>query len=96
MHTLSVMHSMNLRCPYDLGVCGPDDWGWNRQMNWSELIGDGITTFVIHPYEIGKAAGELIIERLENPDGEKKMLHHPDRYCLSEFHSAQKRGLIPK
>ena len=73
MHTLSVMHSMNLRCPYDLGVCGPDDWGWNRQMNWSELIGDGITTFVIHPYEIGKAAGELIIERLENPDGEKKM-----------------------
>ena len=39
----------------------------------AELIGDGITTFVIHPYEIGKAAGELIIERLENPDGEKKM-----------------------
>lgn len=72
VHILSVMHAMGLRCPANLGICGPDDWGWNHQMNWTELIGDGITTCVIHPYEVGKAAGELIIERLNNHGGEKQ------------------------
>ena len=68
IHVLHAIRELGLRVPDEIGVCGPDDWSWTRQMNWPDLVTPGISTFVVHAYDIGVKVAELLLERIANPE----------------------------
>ncbi|HEX6021157.1 MAG TPA: LacI family DNA-binding transcriptional regulator [Solirubrobacter sp.] len=57
-----VLAERGLRCPDDLSVVGFND------MPFSERFNPPLTTIRIPHYEIGAAAADLLLERLQNPD----------------------------
>lgn len=56
---LQMLHELHWSIPDEIGIYGYDDWGWG------ELIQPGITVIQQDPYEMGKKAAELLIDRLE-------------------------------
>ncbi len=66
---LEALKTLNINFPQDIGVCGYDDWGW------TSLIGDGITVVDLPAYDIGKNAGEILINRIENKMKNKEPIH---------------------
>ena len=68
LHTAAVIKSLGLSMPYDVGLCGFDDWSWSSGVSWAELFTPGITTFVASSRKIGEKAVELLLERMVNPD----------------------------
>lgn len=64
MHMLGAVQRLGLSMPGQIGVCGPDDWSWDKLMNWTDLIAPGITSFSIDAYQVGLASGRLMLQRL--------------------------------
>ncbi|GGL65861.1 LacI family DNA-binding transcriptional regulator [Sporolactobacillus putidus] len=56
---LQILHELRWSIPEEIGIYGYDDWGWG------ELIPPGITVIQQDPYEMGRKAAELLIDRLE-------------------------------
>ena len=56
-----------LRIPEDIGLCGPEDWGWENDMNWPNLLVPHVTTTVIPSIDIGYQAAELLLKKIEEP-----------------------------
>lgn len=77
MHLLGTIQDMELRFPDDLGLCGPDDWGWDRQYSMSPLEYPGITAFMVHPSEIGSEAANMLLRMLQDPSAEKQDILFP-------------------
>lgn len=71
MHVIAAIHSMGLSIPKQIGVCGPNDWGWDAQIDWPSIITPGITTITVHPYEIGCAVARALLKRIAEPEAEK-------------------------
>src|SRR5215213_3467739 len=61
-----VFAERELRCPEDVSVVGFND------MPFAARFQPPLTTIRIPHYEIGKAAGELMLERLQDPDAEPR------------------------
>lgn len=61
VHVLAVIRQMHLQIPEDIGLCGPDDWGADRRIDWLALAGIGITTFAMHPYLVGSTAAQALL-----------------------------------
>ncbi len=59
----------------NVGLCGPDDWGWAHRLgwNWTDTLGSGITTFETDPYAMGLEAARLMLERIADPAGKKQV-----------------------
>jgi LacI family transcriptional regulator len=57
-----VFAARGIRCPQDIAVVGFND------MPFSERFNPPLTTIRIPHYEIGAAAAELLLERLQDPD----------------------------
>lgn len=49
---------LGLSIPNDIGVCGFDDWGWNK------VVGSGISAISLPSYEIGNKCAEILISRI--------------------------------
>ena len=52
-----------------VGLCGPDEWEWARQMGWDwagEFAG-GITTLESYPAKMGEKAARLLLRRIASP-----------------------------
>lgn len=77
LHILNAVHSMGIRMPEDLGVCGYDDWGWLPSMGWASMIDKGITALVTQPHLLGKYSAEILLERINNPENPKKSIPVP-------------------
>ena len=58
---------IGMSVPNEIGVCGPEDIGWNSAMNWPNLISPSITTFDLEPQIMGKKAAELLVSKINNP-----------------------------
>ena len=58
---LETIHSMGLRIPQDIAIIGFDD------MVWSNSLNPPISAVRQPAWEIGKRAGELLIQRIEEP-----------------------------
>lgn len=58
---LEVINSRKLRIPQDIAILGFDD------MNWSNALNPPLTAVRQPAYEIGKRAGELLIQRIKDP-----------------------------
>lgn len=69
-HISGVLDSMNLETPRDLGLCGPDDWGWDSQFSISPMQSAKLTAFNIRPGEIGSIAAQTLIRRIQEPETE--------------------------
>ena len=57
-----------LKIPYDIGLCGPEDWNWQSEMNWPLLVEPSITTIAIPAKEIGSQSARILTQLLENKD----------------------------
>lgn len=77
MHVLSVLKSLRLSIPDDIGICGVDDWTWGKQIDWASLVDPGISTYSVDAVKLGASAARLLIDRMHNPDGEKKKITIP-------------------
>jgi LacI family kdg operon repressor len=83
LHLLSVIKRMGLNIPGDIGLCGPDDWNWGRQIEWSTLFNPSITTFSINAKSLGETAAELLMDRIYHPNGEKKKRVLPVKFTMN-------------
>ena len=76
-HIAGVLESMNLEMPGDLGLCGPDDWGWDSQFSISPMALVKLTAFNIRPGEIGAIAAQTLIRRIQEPETETEEILLP-------------------
>ena len=52
--------SRGLNMPTDIGLCGPEDWNWQPDMNWAQLVEPNITTICVPAKDLGTNAAKLI------------------------------------
>ena len=71
-HLMAVLDSMGLAFPRDLGLCGPDDWGWDDSYAISLMHTAKMTAFNVNPAKIGSIAAETLLQIIQNPDTEKQ------------------------
>lgn len=62
MGALEVVHRRNLTVPGDLAMIGFDD------LPWAEALDPPLTVVRQPAYEVGKAAAEMLLNRLSNPE----------------------------
>lgn len=84
MHILTALRELNLSTPQDLGICTPDDWGWDTQFCVSPLNNSGITAFNVHPARMGSLIADILLERLQNPNAEKKAIFLPSELVIRQ------------
>ncbi|MBQ7801708.1 MAG: LacI family DNA-binding transcriptional regulator [Oscillospiraceae bacterium] len=84
MHLLGAIRAMGLTMPRDIGLCGPDDWGWDQQYSMSPLNYPGITSFTVHPAEIGALAAETLLNMIREPDREKRDILLPSELLIRD------------
>ena len=82
MHILGVVKSCGLTMPHEIGVCGADDWSWERRMDWAVLIDPGITAFAINAVGLGVEAAQLLMNRIDHPESEKQRILLPVRFVV--------------
>lgn len=70
-HVLSVMDAMGLSAPGDLGLCGPDDWGWDSEYSLSIMQTSKLSAINLSPASLGGLAVQTLLQRIQEPDGEK-------------------------
>lgn len=82
MHVIAAIHDMGLSIPEQIGVCGPDDWGMDQQIDWPSIVSPGITTFTVHPYEIGCTVAQLLLDQIKDPDRPKQSIRTPSELVI--------------
>lgn len=70
MHILTVLDHMGLSYPGDVGICGPDDWGWDSQYSISIMHAAKVTAFNVNPSEIGSIAADRLLQLIKDPNAE--------------------------
>ena len=65
IHLLGVLEAMDVQIPQQMGVCGPDDWSWGQQLDWTSLIAPGISTIEIPARQIGEQSAEALLSLLD-------------------------------
>lgn len=68
LSVLQGINKLNLRIPYDIGVCGYDDWGW------ASLIPPGITTISQPSYYVGIESAKHLMLRINQKRNSKPKL----------------------
>jgi len=59
------VNRQGLRMPYDIGLCGYDEWGWVSEMGWADLIDVGLTTICPSIHALGEKTANMLIKRME-------------------------------
>lgn len=77
VRTYKAIKELKLSMPNEIGLCGPEDWDWDNDMNWPTLISPNITTLVVHSTEIGEKSAELLLENINNPGNPAKEILLP-------------------
>ena len=84
MHLLAALRTMGLSFPGDIGICGPDDWGWDEQFAMSPLNYPGVTSFTVQPAQIGSTAAQILLKMIEDPNTEKRDILLPSELLIRE------------
>lgn len=84
MHLLGALQNMGLTPPGDIGICGPDDWGWDEQLALSPLSYPGVTSFTVHPFQIGSIAAEMLLNLIGGGETEKRDILLPSELIIRE------------
>ncbi|MGF7437472.1 LacI family DNA-binding transcriptional regulator [Lentilactobacillus senioris] len=67
---LATLMELKIKFPQDIGICSYDGW------NWTQLIGNGITTIDQDPIKIGSTSAQIIIDALNDPDSYPDLKKH--------------------
>jgi len=84
IRVLIAIKKLGLLVPNNIGLCGPEDWDWEDEMNWPTLVSPHITTIVINPTEIGSKCAKLLIEKIKNPDMPAKKILLPCKISVRQ------------
>lgn len=84
MHLLGALRDMKLLPPGDIGICGPDDWGWDEQLAMSPLSYPGVTSFTVQPFRIGGIAAEMLLKMIRDPETEKQDILIPSDLIIRD------------
>ncbi len=57
-----------LSIPGDMGICGPDDWGWEEDVSWAGILYPAVTTIRIDSKEMGRQCARLMLDRIKDND----------------------------
>lgn len=68
VRVFKAIKEMGLNMPNDIGLCGPEDWDWDNDMNWPYLVTPHITTLVVSSTEVGRLSAKLLLEKIKNPN----------------------------
>lgn len=71
-HILAVLDYIGLEMPKHVGLCGPDDWGWDSQYSISLMHTAKVTSFNVKPAKIGSTAAQQLLLLIDNPEYEKQ------------------------
>ena len=77
LHAIAAIQTVGLSIPDQIGVCGPDDWGWDEHVSYTRVVRPAITHYKIHPYAIGSEAARLLLKQLREPQSEKEEILIP-------------------
>lgn len=89
-HILAVLDFLGLTAPGDLGICAPDDWGWDYQYSISIMYTAKVTAFNVNPAKIGSIAAEKLLHLIEHPDAEKEDILLPMELAIRDSTSLRK------
>ncbi len=62
LNVVQAMNILGLNIPKDIAVCGYDD------LNWTNVVGNGISVIAQPSYEVGFQGAKLLIERIKNEE----------------------------
>lgn len=68
---------LGLSMPYEIGLCGPEDWDWSNELNWPFMIRPHVTTLKVPSTEIGYRAAQRLLEKLQHPDTQPQEISLP-------------------
>lgn len=68
VRAMKAIKKLGLVMPYDIGLCGPEDWDWDNEMNWPTMVSPHVTTLVVHSTQIGMECAKLLLEKIRQPD----------------------------
>lgn len=77
LHVLAAIRALGLSIPDQIGICGPDDWGWDKRLSYTQVVTPTITHYKIHPYAIGSEAARLLLKQIREPQSEKEEILIP-------------------
>ena len=66
VRTFRAIKELGLKIPQDIGICGSEDWDWEEEMNWANLVSPSITTTVVPSTLMGRRCAELLLLKIEN------------------------------
>ena len=89
-HIMAVLDGMGLSMPGDLGLCGPDDWGWDSQYSISIMHAAKMTAFNVNPAKIGSIAAETLLKLIQDPETEKPNILLPMDLVIRDSTSLRK------
>ena len=72
LHVFNAIRSLGIHIPDEIGLCGPDDWGWEEQSILLSLMTPRITSIVVQPRLIGNLAAQKLLECIADPSVTKK------------------------
>lgn len=84
LHVVSTLIQLKVSIPWEVGICGPDDWGFSQSISWTSLISPSLTTFHVNSYQLGCMAAELMLKKIGDPDIPKKDQIIPSVLDISE------------
>lgn len=84
LHVIAAIRAAGLSVPHQIGVCGPDDWGWDDRVSYNQVVAPAITHYKIHPYAIGSNAAQLLLKQIREPRSEKEEILIPVELVTQE------------
>lgn len=67
IRVFKVLKQRGYDIPRQVGICGPEDWDWQNELNWPALITPAVTTTAIHSTRLGRKSAELLVRRMKEP-----------------------------
>lgn len=65
VRTYKAIKSRELKIPEEIGICGPEDWNWQSEMNWPMIVDPTITTLFVPTGDLGMRSAKLLVDVIE-------------------------------
>lgn len=65
VRTYKAIKNLNLKIPEEIGICGPEDWNWQSEMNWPLIVDPPITTLYVPTGDLGIQSAKLLVDIIE-------------------------------
>lgn len=77
MNLAKEVRRQGLHMPYDIGLCGYDEWGWVSELGWADLVDVGLTTMNPSIHTLGEKTAQILMKRIERDSMPKERFAVP-------------------